>query len=48
MWVWSVADPEFPRNISRERGANLFIVLQNFCRKLNENERIWTEGGALC
>ena len=39
-----VADPGF----SREGCANTksAIIFQFFCRKLHENERIWTRGGA--
>ena len=35
----SVADPGF------SKVGRLPIILQNFCRKLHENERIWTEEG---
>ena len=40
----SVADPGFPRRrgapIPEDGGKNLL-----FCRKLHENERIWTKNG---
>ena len=41
----SVADPGFPR-----QGRQPFSLVQgpkDFCRKLHENEKIWTERGRL-
>ena len=40
----SVADPGFSRGgCANSQSA---IIFQIFCRKLHENERIWTPGGA--
>ena len=39
----SVADPGFSRGECAN--SQIGIILQIFCQKLHENERIWTPGG---
>ena len=42
----AVADPEFPRGERIPGGGMrqpISSILQIFCQKLNENERIWNE-----
>ena len=37
---WRIQD--FPEGVANSQSG---IILQTFCRKLHENERIWTRGG---
>ena len=38
----TVADPGFSRGGNNSQGG---VIFSTFCRKLHENERIWTGGG---
>ena len=42
-----VVDPAFPSGRKLPRGTRQPIILQKFCRKLHENEGIWTENPPL-